>query len=129
MVILLKPPIVGTNYFDPKKRKVVALKIVIEKNIFSIEIPDDVMRDGEPFFAKLEADMDKGWQMNREWVENPTLMQRCQIVSDRIADALNTENETLTYLLAGYVVSHMPGVKEIHIDTEGEMAETQFISA
>jgi hypothetical protein len=105
----------------------VALKIIVEENIYSIEIPDDVMRDGETFFAKLEADMDKGWQMNREWVEKPNVVQRCQIVADRIADAINTENEMLTYLLAGYIVTRMPEVKEVRIDTGGEMAETQFI--
>ncbi len=104
------------------------LKIVIEENIYSVEIPKDVTRDGETFFAKLETDMDKGWQMNREWVENPSILQRCQIVSDRIADAINNENETLTCLLAGFIVSRMPQVKEIHIDTDGEMAETRFVS-
>lgn len=110
-------------------RNNVTLKVIIEKNIYSIEIPGDVMRDGESFFEKLEADMAKGWQMNRDWVENLTTLQRCQIVSDRIADAINNGNETLTYLLAGFVVSRMPQVKEVHIDTNGEMAETQFISA
>lgn len=104
-----------------------ALKIIIEENIYSIEIPDDVMRDGESFFKKMDVDMNKGWQMNREWVESPNLLQRCQIVSDRIADAINTENEMLTYLLAGYIVTRMPDVKEVHIDTTGEMAETRFI--
>lgn len=104
-----------------------ALKVIIEENIYSIDIPDDVMRDGGSFFEKLDADMDKGWQMNREWVEKPNTLQRCQIVSDRIADAINTENEMLTYLLAGYIATHMPEVKEVRIDTAGEMHETQFI--
>jgi hypothetical protein len=106
----------------------VRLKIIIEKNIYAVDIPEDVMRDGESFFEKLDADMDKGWQMNREWVDAPNSLQRCQIVADRIADAINNENETLTYLLAGFIVSRMPNVKEVHIDTDGEMAETQFIS-
>lgn len=129
MEILLKQPIAGISNFITKMRNDVTLKVVIEKNIYSIEIPDDVMRDGESFFDKLETDMEKGWQMNRDWVENPTTLQQCQIVADRIADAINNENKTLTYLLAGFVISRMPQVKEVHIDTNGEMAETQFISA
>jgi len=107
----------------------VALKIIIEGNIYSVEIPEDIVRDGESFFGKLETDMDNGWQMNREWVENPNILQRCQIVSDRIADAINSENEMLTYLLAGYIATRMPEVTEVRIDTDGEMAETQLISA
>lgn len=105
------------------------LKVIIENNIYAVEIPEDVMRDGGSFFEKLDADMDKGWQMNREWVEAPNIQQRCQIVADRIADAINNENETLTYLLAGFIVTRMPNVKEVRIDTEGEMAETEFITA
>jgi hypothetical protein len=107
----------------------VKLKIIIENNIYAVEIPEDVMRDGGSFFEKLDADMDKGWQMNREWVETPNLLQRCQIVADRIADAINNENETLTYLLAGFIVTRMPNVKEVRIDTNGEMSETEFITS
>jgi hypothetical protein len=106
----------------------VTLKIVIEKNIYSIDVPADIMQDGAEFFEKMDTDMKKGWQMNREWVENPTVLQRCQIAADRIADSINAENETLSYLMAGYIVTRMPEVKEVHIDTEGEMSETQFIT-
>jgi hypothetical protein len=106
----------------------VTLKIVIEKNIYAIDVPADVMQDGTEFFEKMDRDMKKGWQMNREWVENPTTLQRCQIAADRIADAIHTENETLTYLLAGFIVTRMPNVKEVRVDTVGEMSETEFIS-
>ena len=77
----------------------------------------------------MDADMDKGWMMSREWVENPNLTQRCQIAADRIADSMHSENETLTYLMAGYILTRMQNVKEVHIDTEGDITETQFITA
>lgn len=103
------------------------LNVVIEDNKYAIQIPDDVMQEGQSFFEKMDRDMDKGWTMSRVWVESPTQEQRCQIAADRIADAINTENETLVQLMAGYILSHMPDVREVHIDTEGEMQETQFI--
>jgi len=105
----------------------VDLKIVVETNTYSITIPDDVTQDGASFFAKMDEDMSKGWQMDRQWVEAPTVQQRCQIAASRIADAIEAENDTLAYLMAGYIVDRMPSVKEVHVDTEGEMAETQFI--
>ena len=105
-----------------------SLKVVIENNIYSIDIPEAVMQEGESFFEKLESDMAQGWQMNRDWVEKPTPLQRGQIVAARIADAIHAENETLTYLLAGFIVSRMPNVTEVHIDTDGDMSETQFIT-
>ena len=105
------------------------LKVVIEDQEFAIEIPAEVLANGKDFFRKMDQDMDKGWQMSREWVENPNRLQRCQIAADKIADALNNHNETLANLMAGYIVTYMPHVTEVHIDTEGEMSETQFIEA
>ncbi|HEC18894.1 MAG TPA: hypothetical protein ENI97_06070 [Gammaproteobacteria bacterium] len=105
-----------------------SLKIIIEDNIYSVDIPEDVTQNGETFFSKLDSDMDKGWQMSRQWVDKPDSLQRCQIVADRLADAISNENEMLTYLLAGYIVSRLPGVQEVHIDTEGEISETRFKS-
>ena len=112
-----------------KKEYVVDLKIVVETNTYSITIPDDVIQNGEPFFTKMDEDMGKGWQMDRQWVDEPTVQQRCQIAASRIADAMETGNETLAYLMAGYIVNRMPSVKEVRIDTEGEMSETQFIES
>ncbi|MBL1277995.1 MAG: hypothetical protein COB30_018110 [Ectothiorhodospiraceae bacterium] len=106
----------------------VNLKVVVETNAYSINIPDDVSEQGESFFAKMDEDMAKGWQMDRQWIESPTIQQRCQIAASRIADALESNNETLAYLMAGYILKHMPSVNEVHIDTEGEMLETRFIN-
>jgi hypothetical protein len=105
----------------------VDLKVVVETNTYSITIPDNVMQEGESFFTNMDEDMDKGWQMDRQWVDAPTVQQRCQIAASRIVDAIETGNETLAYLMAGYIVSRMPLVKEVRVDTEGEMGETQFI--
>lgn len=103
------------------------LKVVVETNTYSITIPDAVTQDGASFFAKMDEDMSKGWQMDRQWVEAPTVQQRCQIAASRIADAIEAENDTLASLMAGYIVARMPSVKEVHVDTEGEMTETRFI--
>ena len=103
------------------------LKVSIEDNNFSIQVPEDILAEGGSFFEKMDEDMSKGWLMSREWVENPDPMQRCQIAADRLADAMNTENETLVHLMAGYILTRMPGIKEVHIDTSGEMTETRFV--
>lgn len=105
------------------------LKIVVENQEYMIQIPATVLSDGEDFFRKMDQDMDNGWLMSRDWVENPSRLQRCQIAADKIADALSTNNETLAHLMAGYIVTRMPRVTEVHVDTEGEMSETQFVEA
>lgn len=103
------------------------LKVVIETNQFTIDVSEAAIKEGADFFKKMDQDMSRGWQMNRDWVEQPSTLQRCQIAADRLADAISSDNETLANLTAGYILAQMPGVKEVHIDTDGEMQETRFL--
>ena len=105
------------------------LKVLMDGNVYSISITSEISDEGEPFFSKMDQDMDKGWMMSREWVENPTQIQRCQIAADRLVDSIHSENETLTHLMVGYIVTRMKNVQEVHINTDGDMMETQFVTA
>jgi len=102
------------------------LKAIVDDRELSLNVPEKVLSDGEDFFAKLDADMDKGWQMSREWVGNPNRIERCQIVADKLLSALEKENERLGMLMAGYILSRMPGVESVEMDTRGEIQNTQF---
>ncbi len=102
------------------------LKAIIEDQEFSLEVPDQVLREGEAFFAKLDADMDQGWQMSREWVANPSPIERCQIVGDKLLTALEKENSKLGILMAGYILTRLPGVESVTLDTHGEMQNSLF---
>lgn len=102
------------------------LTITVDADQYQVEVPDDVVAEGEDFFARMDADMDKGWQMSREWVEQPGNLQRCQIAADKILTALHTENEALTMMMAGYILSRMPGVTGIRIVNDGDMSTTEF---
>ena len=105
------------------------LKLVIQEQVYPVTVPDDIVSDAEDFFSKLDRDMDKGWQMSREWVDNPNREQRCQIVGDRMLTAMHNDNKEMMLLLSAYVLARVPGVKEIHIDTNGEMLETELVVA
>ncbi len=105
------------------------LKAIIDDQEYKLEIPDAVLAQGEDLFAQLDADMDKGWQMSREWVNSPDRIQRCQIVANKLLTALEKENEKLGVLMAGYILSRMPGIDSLEIDTHGEVQNTQFTIA
>ena len=105
------------------------LKVLMDGNVYSISITSEISDEGEPFFSKMDQDMDKGWMMSREWVENPTQIQRCQIAADRLVDSIHSENETLTHLMVGYILTRMENVQEVHINTDGDMMETQFVTS
>lgn len=102
------------------------LKITIEDKTRELEIPDDIFANGESFFEKMDRDMDRGWQMGPEFIEQPTLTNRCQIAAEKILQAVDTQNENLLMLMAGYILTHMPNVTSVNIDTSGEPLGTEF---
>ena len=104
------------------------LTLHIDDQSQTLDVPEAILEEGKEFFQKMDADMDKGWQMSREWVDKPDINQRCQIAADKIINAVNTENEALLMLMSGYIISRLPNIKEIHINTTGEMQETELVS-
>ncbi len=104
------------------------LKVVVEDQVYPITVPDDIVRGAEEFFSKIDRDMDNGWQMSRDWVDNPNLEQRCQIVGDKMLTAMHNNDERLMVLLSAYVLNRAPNVTAIRIDTNGEMLETELVT-
>jgi len=102
-------------------------KVVIGEQVYAIELPDGLLRDSAEFHDKLDADMDRGWQMSREFVEQPDRLQRCQIVADRLLSSLTTGNEATAMLMAGYIALRMPGAVGVDIDAAGEMQNTELL--
>ena len=95
------------------------LKVIVDERIIPIEVPDYMLVEAEEFFAKMDADMDGGWQMSRIWVDKPTVVQRCQIAADKILTAIHTENEKMATLMAAYILKNIPSAASVDIDSEG----------
>ena len=103
------------------------LNIIVDGRTSAFEVPDSLLTEAEAFFDKLDVDMNKGWQMSRDWVEMPNPEQRCQIAADKILTAIDTDNEKMLMLMAAYILRTMPGVKTVNIDNTGDMNETEMI--
>lgn len=93
----------------------------------TIEVDANLLKEGEDFFTRMDSDMDQGWQMSRTWVDNPNREERCQIAASKMLDAISSENQTVLMLMAGYIMSRYPQVREVRIDTSGDMTETELI--
>jgi hypothetical protein len=102
------------------------LKAIIEDQEYSLDVPDGLLAGADAFCAKLDADMDNGWQMSREWVAAPTLEQRCQIVADKLLTALEKENHKVGMLMAAYILKRLPNVEAVELDVQGEMQNNSF---
>lgn len=102
------------------------LKAIIDDQIYELNVPDALISQAQPFFDRLDQDMDAGWQMSREWVEQPDRLQRCQIVADKLLTALESENQKLGLMMAGYLIARLPGVESVELDVQGEIQNNRF---
>lgn len=102
------------------------LNVTINEHSYPIRIPDGMPEEAAGMFARMDADMDRGWQMSRVWVDRPDSHQRCQIVADRLLTAMENHNQELATMMAAYIVARMPDVREIIIDTSGDMTQTEI---
>lgn len=97
------------------------LNIIIDAEEHVIHVPQSIITDASDYFAMLDADMDKGYQMSRTWVAKPDLYQRCQIIGDRILTALETDNTKTGTLMAAYILARVPNAYALHLNNEGDM--------
>jgi len=104
------------------------LKLTIDDQTYDIDVPDEMIEEAGEFYAKMDRDMDRGWQMSRFWVEKPDLYQRCQIVADRVLGAFHTENRKMVLLMSGYILSRVPTVEEVVVDTSGDITLTEVVA-
>lgn len=103
------------------------IKVLIDDREELFEIPDKVITESEEFFKKMDTDMDKGWQMGHIWIEKPSILQRCQIVADKMTSAIHNENEQMFMLMAAYILNNKPNTEEIHLDSTGDIQTIDFI--
>lgn len=103
------------------------LKVVVDDQIYPITVPEEIVSEAGDFFDSIDKDMDKGWQMSRDWVDKPNQEQRCQIVGDKMLTAMHNDNKKMMVLLSAYVLARVPGATSLRIDTNGEMLETELV--
>jgi len=104
-------------------------KVVIGAQVYAVEIPENLLLEAEEFHAKLDRDMDRGWQMSREFVTQPDALQRCQIVADKLLTSIMQDNQATAMLMAAYIALRMPDAIGVNIDAGGEIQNTEVLTA
>jgi hypothetical protein len=102
------------------------LNVYVGETLVPIEVPDDMLAEAEHIYAKMDSDMDKGWQIFQEWVDELTTEQRCKVVADKLLTALENENQPSSMLMAGYIMTRLPKISNVHISTDGDITQTQL---
>ena len=102
------------------------LNVTINENTWPVRIPEGMTEQAASLFARMDADMDRGWQMSRVWVDDPDTLQRCQIVADRLLTAMENHKQEYATMMAAYIAARIPDVREIIIDASGDMTQTRI---
>jgi hypothetical protein len=102
------------------------LNVVIDGQMYAVNVEEEMVTSGVTLFDKMDEDMNKGWTLSKEFVENPDITQRCQIVGDKLLTAIEEDNEQMKMMMAAYILSRVPNIMTIHIDNTGEIFETQL---
>lgn len=103
------------------------LNVTLHEKTYAVKVPDEMLAEAEEFFQKMDRDMDRGWQMSRDFIENPDRTQRAQIVAHRLMLAMSAGKEPTILLMAGYILKRLPGVTGVVVDTDGEMLNTEIV--
>jgi hypothetical protein len=104
-------------------------KVIVGEQAYAVEVPEELLGEAREFHDRLDRDMDRGWQMSREFVERPDRLQRCQIVADKLLTSLSQGNEATAMLMASYIALRMPGAVGVDVDAQGEMQNTEVLYA
>ena len=103
------------------------LNIAVDGQNVDINVPDSMLSEARDFFAKVDSDLDKGYQMGRYWVENPNGEQRCQIAAEKLVTALETENKNMATMMSAYILSKAPHIESVVVDSGDEIQEIHFV--
>lgn len=102
------------------------LNIIIDDYSMNLNIPDDFLAASEESFNRLDASMNEGIQLGQNWISNPDRIERCRLAADKLLTALESHNEGLAMISAGYIVSRLPGTTRLKIDNSGDPSATEF---
>jgi len=102
--------------------------VYIEDTQLTLHVDPQDIEAGKPMFDAMDKDMDGGWRMGPEFVHDPDIVQRAQIVAERLMLAIESRNLSLQTAMAAYIVYRIPNIRELHIDTSGEPQLTDIVT-
>jgi len=103
------------------------ITVEFDDKSYALDVPGSLASEAEEFFAKMDRDMNCGWQMSRWWVPDPDQNQRCQIVADKLLTAMQNNNEEFALLMCAYILNNKPATRRIRINTDGEIQGNEFL--
>ncbi len=102
------------------------LHIIIDDYAMDLEVPAAFLAENRTAFDRLDDAMGRGVQFGREWLDRPDPLQRCQLAADKLLAAIDSHNQGLALMAAGYILARLPDTRQVSIDNNGEPWATEF---
>ena len=103
------------------------LKVTIADQLLELNVPDALIAQASEFFDRMDADMDQGWQVNREWIDQVDRPLRGQIVANKLLTAIENRDDDLGRLMAGYLLSRFTDIELLELSEAGEIRDLSLI--
>jgi len=103
------------------------LEVTAEGECYTVEVPEERVREAAPFFDRMDRDMDGGWQVGAEWMDSPDPESRCKVVAEKLWTALHSADEPMQQMMAGYILSRMPQVTGVRIHPAGDVQGNELV--
>jgi len=97
--------------------------ITIDQQPYALEVSDQMMQELQGLIKDMDADFDKGIQLGRHWLDEPSDIERCQIAANKIVNALYQEDVRQFYIMAAYILSKFPALKMVTVNLDYEIDE------
>lgn len=102
------------------------LKLIIDDDVYNLNVPEEIINGAADVFDRMDRDMDQGWQMGRDWVAAPGLEDRIRIVGDKLLTALEKEDHNVGRVMAAYILNRAPNLEALAVDTAGEIRNSEL---
>lgn len=106
--------------------KTLVLQITLAPYQMQLPLEAEFLVQSAEAFDRLDQQMDDGIQLGRSWIEHPDREQRCQFAADKLLAALESDNEGLARISAGYILARLPDTRHVLLDNNGEPEAHRF---
>jgi antirestriction protein len=91
-----------------------------------LTVPAAIITEATDFFTTIDTDMDHGWHIDGQWIQQPNALQRRQIVTEKLLAAVTAHNDQLALLMAAYLLRQWPTLTTIKSDSQETSATAEF---
>lgn len=86
-----------------------------------------IRAEQKAYLKRMDEKMDRGIEVDGEWLEDPDLGQRARFVANALAQAIAANNEAQCAASTAWLAERMPDLKQVKIRDEGGVRSIDLV--